>query len=370
MSKLANDFGRVFRGSKLAQLANNQKSTPFDPSKSFPTHQIIESLPSSYSRRDFGLKMRLPKRLKTRRIVVNDLDNKYGMPDYEPLNGFYWKKQRFREMGVPVKAKSPGNGKHTANPLFPEFTTQSAAAAGASQTIASVLDIQTQPINSHKFKNQVKPDVERLRRPFLRWLAQTYPERLDQTDLTEELSEFLKTDAVKSFKQGRDTIPESYGNRLSGTAGLSYQLGGRLSQTPNGVEASKVVPGRWLQSRVSANLFGVGGFVGQSSVSPSRVKYLGKLNNTVKPILSTGKFGREFKVPVVTRGATLDLDAKKLSISVEPVRAAKRRATGGTSLSSIRNSISPRSPLGGIDKDETSVLNSLLGLLESVDKKK
>lgn len=378
----AGRFSRLFRNTKIAQLPKTSGELGLDKSKAFPTHQVIESLPSSFSRRDFGLKIRLPKKLKTRRIVINDLDNKYGLPDFEPLNGFYWKKQRFREFGIPVQIRRSGlknlqnSITNNASPLFPK----NSRATGDKTTIAGTLDLKRQSITSKTFESQLKPQLRKLRRPFFEWLVKNYPDRLYHADLSKELTEFLNQTkpsiAVKSTGNGkRDprspkfNIGPSYADKLSGTAGLSYNLGGRLLQTPNGIESSKVLPGRFLQSKITGHHFALGGFVGYSSASQSQVKYLNKLNTLNRPITGSDSFSREFKVPIVPKHAYINPENHTLELQLDPVRSMKRyRGKNGTSLSSIKRTISPRSSIGGNDK-ETSVLNSLLGLLESVDKK-
>ncbi|QPG74114.1 hypothetical protein FOA43_001436 [Brettanomyces nanus] len=370
----AGEFTRLFRNSRVAQVPNNLGKLGLDRSKAFPTHQIIEALPSSFSRRDFGLKIRLPKKLKTRHIVINDLDNKYGLPDFEPLNGFYWKKLRFREFGIPVRVKGSGLGNGmqknavSSSPLFPAKYQSSDRT-----TISGALNLKRQSLYSKEFQKHIKTELRKLRRPFITWLVEKYPERLSHTDLSNEIIEFLEEKKPQLNLKNTDfqlKIPSSYADKLSGTAGLSYTLGGRLLQTPNGVESSKVLPGRFLQSKITGHHFGLGGFVGYSSASQSQVKYLNRLSTLNKPITGTDKFSREFRVPIIPKHAYINLESKKLDLDLDPVRSIKRYGKGknGTSLSSIKKYISPRSPLSGNDK-ETSVLNSLLGLLESVDKK-
>ncbi|VEU21167.1 DEKNAAC102101 [Brettanomyces naardenensis] len=370
----AGEFTRLFKNTRVAQLPQNLGKLGLDRSKAFPTHQVVEALPSSFSRRDFGIKLRLPKKIKTRRIVINDLDNKYGLPDIEPLNGFYWKKLRFREFGIPVKVKGTGLSSlqkvgSASSPLFPS---KESSGPDKTTTISSALNVRRQSLYSQEFQKKVKPELRKLRRPFVQWLVKKYPDRLVNSDLSNEIIEFLgevRPQIGQKNEQNGFEIPSSYSEKLSGTAGLSYTLGGRLLQTPNGVESSKVLPGRFLQSRITGHHFGLGGFVGYSSASQSQVKYLNKLGSLNKPITGTDKFSREFKVPIVPKHAYINLENRKLELDLDPVRSMKRYGKkNGTSLSSIKKSISPRSPLSGNDK-ETSVLNSLLGLLESVDKK-
>ncbi len=366
---VAERLGHLFKNSRIAQLPKHISNADIDFQKAYPTHQIIEALPSSFSRRDFGLKVRLPKKLKSRRIIIEDIDNKYGLPDFKTLNGFYWKKLRFQEMDLPVEIKGTGfNGVDRQgginSPLFPR---ENVEVDGKKKPISVALHLNKQSFKSKKFQDQVKPRLEKLRKPFSRWLAQKYPERLGKPDFSDEISEFIvETVGDSNSKMG---LPPSYKNQLSGTAGLSYKLKGRLHQTPNGVESVKVFPGRLLQSKMTGYHFGLGGFVGYSSASQSQVKYLGKLSEVSKPIVGSEKFSRELRIPLVPKHAYINLFSKKLELQVDPVRSNKRyRGNNRTSLSSIKSSRSPRSSIAGNDK-ETSVLNSLLGLLETVDNK-
>lgn len=360
---VAEKFATLFKNSKIAQLPKHLGNKDVDFQKAYPTHQIIEALPSSFSRRDFGLKVRLPKKLKSRRIIINDIDNKYGLPDFNTLNGFYWKKLRFQEMDIPVEVKGLENN-GVSSPLFPGASVD---ADESKKPISMALHINKQSLNSKKFKKEVKPSLEKLRKPFSRWLAQKHPESLEKPDLSDEISEFVVENTRDSTSKMH--LPSSYKSQLSGTAGLSYKLKGRLYQTPNGAESVKVFPGRLLQSKMTGYHFGLGGFVGHSSASQSQVKYLSKISELSKPIVGSDKFGRELKIPLVPKHAYINLMNKKLELHVDPVRSNKRYGGNNrTSLSSIKNSISPRSSIAGNDK-ETSVLNSLLGLLETVDNK-
>ncbi|GMF00651.1 unnamed protein product [Ambrosiozyma monospora] len=170
----AGEFSKAFKTTRVAQLPSKLGELGLDQSGAFPTHQVIESLPSSFSRRDFGLKLRLPKKTKTRYIVINDIDNKYGLPDFEPRSGFLWKKLRFQELGIPVTSResslaSDKNTKKT-NPLFP--TTE---VTHNTESIAQALNIERQPLDSANFKTVVKPALKQLRKPFMKWLQEHHP---------------------------------------------------------------------------------------------------------------------------------------------------------------------------------------------------
>jgi hypothetical protein len=317
-------LGKLLKNTKISQLQKSIGDRVLNSNDGFPTHQIIEAPSSSFSRRDFGLKMRIPKKIKTRRIIVNDLDNKYGLPNFEILNGDYFKKQRFQELGIPVNANFSNtntfkNGyankdavKPSYNPLF-----SSSKEFSAPQTISGLLHIKNQPLNSENFLKNIKPELKSLRRPFLKWLAQNYPESLSKASLNEEFQKFLEVEKPQLISNDKNFIPSTYADNLSGTAGLSYNLKGRLFQTPNGPQSSRIVPGRIVGTSGNTKC-AVGGFVANVSNNLSRGSYVEKLilqNRTV----DGENFARQLKVPTSVTEATLYLDNKQLTLNAEPV---------------------------------------------------
>lgn len=325
-------FGKLIKDTKISQLQASIGNRELNANNGFPTHQIIESPSSSFSRRDFGLKMRIPKKIKTRRIIVNDLDNKYGLPNFETLNGDYFKKLRFQELGIPVNAifshsnstnsnlnsKSTSNDQSTSklthNPLFPsskEFSTP--------QTIAGLLHIKNQPLNSKDFIDKIKPELKSLRRPFLTWLAKNHPESLSKKSLYEEFKKFVEIEKPHLFNDNKYYIPSTYENKLSGTAGLSYNLRGRLFQTPYGPKTSRIVPGRIVSKFTNYTKCTIGGFVGNIgnvAANNSYVETLALQNRSVED----NKFAREFKIPATVTNATMILDSKSLDLTVTPIK--------------------------------------------------
>lgn len=329
MIKSANgpaSMGKLLKNTKLSQLQNSIGDRTLNANSSFPTHQIIEAPTSSFSRRDFGLKMRIPKKIKTRRIIVNDLDNQYGLPNFETLNGDYFKKQRFQELGIHVNAHfsdinsssknnsslNKNSNKVSYNPLFPsskQFSTP--------QSIAGLLQIKNQPLNSTNFLTNIKPELRSLRQPFLKWVAQNHPESLTKNSLSEEFQKFIETERPQIISNNKNFIPSIYADQLSGTAGLSYNLKGRLFQTPNGPQSSRIVPGRVVGKSEGPRL-AVGGFVANVSQSPSRGNYIDTLtlqNRTV----DGENFARQLAVPTSVTGASMYLDKKQFNLTVQPI---------------------------------------------------
>ncbi|ODV82811.1 hypothetical protein CANARDRAFT_209663 [[Candida] arabinofermentans NRRL YB-2248] len=371
------DFARLFKTTKLAQLPNRLGDLGYDKAQAYPTHQIIESLPSSFSRKDFGLKVRLPKTLKTKHIIVNDLDNKYQLPDFEPLNNFYYKKLKFQELGIPVSTINDNqNNIQSSSFLFPKK--KSTNNDNDKKTIADILSIPKQSTSSKSFQS-IKNNLRSLRQPFKEWLVQHYPERISSEDLTSEIVEFLQSTNIQNelnlnLKKDSSSpiIPSSYASGLSGTAGLSYNLKGRLFQTPNGAISKKVVPGRLVKPTSTGVRFGLGGFIGQSSINASQVPYLNDMRNTNRPLNNKGQFSREFKIPLIAKDVTLNLDTGRLKFDIQAVKVRRDDSSFGSRNGSLfQRKVTRRVPLGGNeDGSGQSVLNSLLGMLNMEERKK
>lgn len=337
-------FSQILKDTKIAQLQASIGDNILEANKAFPTHQIIEAPASSFSRRDFGLKMRIPKKIKTRRIIVNDLDNKYGLPNFETTNGSYFKKLRFKELGIPVRAtRSNRNSqllsdddtknKRFMNPLLPQNEDVS------SQTIAELLHLKNQSLNSTKFVKDIKPELRKLRKPFFTWLAKNHPDCLNKKIEVEHFHQFVKETRPQLFNNDKNFIPSTYLEKLSGTAGLSYNLKGRLFQTPYGPKTSRVVPARVVSKSMSPKC-AVGGFIANIPNSSAHHSYIDKLSVQNRAI-ENGKFAREFEVPVVVTSANLLLDDHRLSLRAEQtkprIRETPKRANSKVSSSMLSN---------------------------------
>lgn len=353
-------FGSLLKDTKISQLQASIGNRELNANNGFPTHQIIEAPASSFSRRDFGLKMRIPKKIKTRRIIINDLDNKYGLPNFEKLNGDYFKKLRFQELGIPVSAtytaEAPtrpsafnSNSKDaeatiqpSQNPLF-----SSSKQSASSQTIASLLHIKNQPLQSTDFVKDIKPRLQSLRKPFLQWVAKNYPDELSKPSVA-LFKLYVESEKPQLFNDNKNYIPSTYANALSGTAGLSYNLKGRLFQTPKGSKTSRIVPGRIVSKQMNA-IATVGGFVGNvrnTSANDNYVKNLALQNR----VIEEDKFAREFKIPATVDRATLILDSNSLGLNVTPV----------TTANNSRSKVSSRSRSAQVASAQIEDLLSLL----------
>ena len=347
-------MGRLFKNTKIPQLQNSIGDSILNANSSLPTHQIIEAPTDSFSRRDFGLKMRIPKKIKTRRIIVNDLDNKYGLPNFETLNGDYFLKKRFRELGIPVNASYNENSNNNnnnlnnnknqrffnnnnnnlnnnndsnnndpdilnsllkcENPLF-----ESSKEFSKSKLISGTLDITNQPLNSINFIKNIKPELKNLRKPFLKWLTINNIQITNNYELSSYFKSFIESENLKlSNNANKNEIPKNAYNQLSGTAGLSYTLKGRLFQTPNGVKSNRVVPGRIVGNNSSSSKAAIGGFIANITRQASNDNYVESLVSQTK-MIDENKFSRQVQVPLVIDNVTLNLKNKNLNLNAVPV---------------------------------------------------
>lgn len=339
----SSQMGKLLKTTKISQLQNSIGDRVLNANGAFPTHQIVEAPAASFSRRDFGLKMRIPKKIKTRRIIVNDLDNKYGLPNFETLNGDYFKKLRFQELGIPVEAnydnvkaakemlENDTTLELTTNPLF-----KSSKAFSTPNTIAGLLQVKNQPLNSDEFLQSVKPELKSLRKPFLEWIATTRPQHMNERnkDLFKTFIQETKPELFKNISNSANTIPKSQYEKLSGTAGLSYNLKGRIIQTPNGPQLSRLVPGRIVTRTNDTYMGAVGGFVTDIRTTEVRNTSVEKLVAQNKTVDDTGKFARQVLVPTHVKNAKLSLSSKRLEINASPV--VKKKSFGGDRSQRVR----------------------------------
>ncbi|KAK9234960.1 mitochondrial ribosomal protein subunit-domain-containing protein [Lipomyces kononenkoae] len=95
-------FDDLLRHSKLFSLP--RRLTAFSAEGRLPSHQIIEALPSSFERGEWGLKSQLPKSkmVKNRRVVLHSLDTPEGFASFAPAEKFYKARLRFEELKMPI----------------------------------------------------------------------------------------------------------------------------------------------------------------------------------------------------------------------------------------------------------------------------
>ncbi|KAK9318009.1 mitochondrial ribosomal protein subunit-domain-containing protein [Lipomyces starkeyi] len=95
-------FDELLRHSKLFSLP--RRLAAFSAEGRLPVHQIIEALPSSFERGEWGLKSQLPSSdmVKNRRVVLHSLDTPEGFASFAPAEKFYKARLRFEELKLPV----------------------------------------------------------------------------------------------------------------------------------------------------------------------------------------------------------------------------------------------------------------------------
>ncbi|KAK9377858.1 mitochondrial 37S ribosomal protein bS1m [Lipomyces chichibuensis] len=95
-------FDDLLRHSKLFSLP--RRLAAFNGEGRLPAHQIIEALPSSFERGEWGLKSQLPSSamVKNRRVVLHSLDTPEGFASFAPAEKFYKARLRFEELKLPV----------------------------------------------------------------------------------------------------------------------------------------------------------------------------------------------------------------------------------------------------------------------------
>lgn len=343
---MSQKFAKLLSNSKLASLATPAKKFSAADTKHLPTHQTIQTTAASLSRHDFGLKAALPSKVKSRYIIVDDLDTIEHLTNFETVSGFYWTKLRFQELGVPV---IPLNHNEPKNVLFAEHGTNkrildfiegnaTESLAGESSEKTNIfktlqggkilrltnllgIDSTTPKATLQALNNNLKS----IRKDFQKWLLENYPEKVsaksfNKNALSLELLEFLSTQIKDGKLLKSDTLNEdktflklassggssgsgaamsSNGNsrlnsKILGNGGLSYLQNGRLHNTVNGFHNSTVVPGRLVSEN---DTYGALGFV---SKLPSNMASQGTAARS-----APGKHFKDTMIPSAVYGAQL-----------------------------------------------------------------
>ncbi|KAK5778725.1 hypothetical protein RI543_004397 [Arxiozyma heterogenica] len=300
----------LLRESKLAQVAKpslrHRLSFTLRGSH-FPTHQIIETKPSSLARNDWGLKNSIPTnkyQKQTKYMVVEQLDTLERMTQFEYNGGSQWNRIRFQEMGIIPKFNigqrnplfnfkenklidesnsdnninsnnnnSPSINSCDETPRKNTNTYRNRQVIGDSQLrmISQVLNVNnpTSPNNHHngnhgtmtmkQEKIQLKSKLNLLRqyrKEFKEWLLANYPEsllhkRFNSMELKDKASQFLQE---KLYSKSKNNPIGYINDRIVGTGGLTYNLSGRLKVTPHGIRDKVIVPGRILSNTTNRGM--------------------------------------------------------------------------------------------------------------------
>ncbi|OBA22879.1 mitochondrial ribosomal protein L51 [Metschnikowia bicuspidata var. bicuspidata NRRL YB-4993] len=255
---------RLFKHSKLAQVALPLSKNVRGPSTSSPTHQIIYTPKSSALRSDYGMKTALPKQVGVSHIAFNDIDSAKSMPDVEKRAGPLYTRLRFQESEVVLKKSY-----NKANPLFAWEDSKSLQGIKSDmpESIATQLNMnRNASLLDVKKAMAENPEIYT---NFKQWVLENSPESFMlkvPSKFDALLKEFFSTSKFVRRRENslEDMIKPQDRSKASGarssvqgTAGLSYLQRGRLINSPNGIKHGSIVPGRLLGEREAT----IGGFV-------------------------------------------------------------------------------------------------------------
>lgn len=303
--KPMSNLQKLLKGSKISQLAEPNRREAANYFKLFPTHQVIQTTPNSLYRKDYGLKANLPSKVKSRFLELDEMDTMQRMTDFECLSGSYWKKVRFQEMNLPISFKK--------NALFEGFTEIKPKSENLTN-LSVLLNFDYKNATDGELKILLGK-LRELRKPFVEWLLKTKPSVLLQqsNDFSSEIRDFLAMCEKSPYhykKLSQLGLKKDGSLKTAGTAGLSYALKGRLCNTPNGIQAKKIIPGRYVGD-LNKN-FAVGGFIARGADSAST-----SVAQMIKSVRD--KHPRQLEIPVSLENAEFNPD-NSLRINVTPMR--------------------------------------------------
>ncbi|GMM37911.1 mitochondrial 37S ribosomal protein [Saccharomycopsis crataegensis] len=275
-------FANLLRNSKIASVATPLKKFDAFAPKYYPTHQVIQTTSASLNRQDFGIKASLPKKIKGRYIILDDLDTLEGVTGFEPTSEFYWIKKRFQELGIPViPPKRIANQMST---LFADtesehqnkFKSEATNLYSLSDknrfvSLSDILGIDSS--TSPAVLKALSRDLKKIRHDFQQHVLKNHPQKLNpsafnKSSLALEALQFMskeveqhkisRVDSVNKDKTFLKLASNPRSAKIKGTGGLSYLQRGRLNSTVHGYSDTTVVPGRLVNE---GNNYGVAGFV-------------------------------------------------------------------------------------------------------------
>ncbi|SCU89436.1 LAFA_0E18030g1_1 [Lachancea sp. 'fantastica'] len=344
---MSSNLSHLLRNSRIAQVPKAGTTLASSSPKYAPTHQIIETRPSTLYRQEWGLKSSLPSKTKTKYIVFNDLDTLERLTTFEATGGSQWNRIRFQELGVAPKY-NPGK----ANPLF-EATVVSGNQLVPLSSLLNV-DASTPKAEVQRKVSQMK----NLRGAFKQWLLKNDPEALQNKsfsvkDMTGSALEFLNETTDHGVNLDSSSL-----RKTVGTGGLTYNLHGRLRNSPNGVIQKTIVPGRFLNAEGNDRLAAIGGFVanaGSSSVSTSQMDY------------RMGDFVRQVQVPFAVSHAAVQ-DNGKVVLRASAVGGISSRAKIQMNSRGYQQRPPRRTPSRSVTAEEsTRHAEELLNILTNFD---
>lgn len=285
------EFGRLLKNSRFASLVKPSGGKPGVK----PTHQVVQTTGAALFRQEWGLKYSLPHKVDTHYITFNDLDSYYQMIDFERAGGDHLKIDAFKETGLVLESESRGKK----NPLFYGSSKQ----VSKSVPLSKLFGLNGSPQN----KKKVLQKVAGLRAEFQKWLVQHYPALVKdrgfhQQQLSAQVHEFLSSYYIPRNLNNIELLKRNSVAKVRSTGGLSYNMKGRLSTSPDGIVDKVVMPGRFtsLELMGPKRIASVGGF---NTEVPSRASAL-QFNKAQEG----GKVARETVVPFVFESAVLHND--------------------------------------------------------------
>lgn len=343
---------KLFKNSRLAQVATPISSQIRGPKQTIPTHQVIYTPTSSALRSDFGLKTALPKQVGFSGIVFNEIDNFKKMPDVEKSSGYSFNRLRFQESEIPLK-----KAYNKPNPLFsqPESQTANFLRANLPDTALSRFNVGSDALIS-EVKALLKKNPE-LRKEFRKWLLEKSPESVMlkvPSKLDQLVKEFLQTSPIVR----REFAPQdlfrsetSDKGTVQGTAGFSYLQRGRLSNTPNGVRSGFIAPGRLVKDREAA----IGGFVASVNERTTLLQA-----NYIRS--APGKHSRQFVLPFKIVEAEL-MAKGAVRMYADGVKAGDWMQNSDSGSSNYAPSNPHFSSVSERNQQDSNALEALLGLV-------
>lgn len=285
------EFSRLLKTSRLSALP---KSKGRSRGRHYPTHQVVETRSAALDRNEWGLKYPIPSKVKSRYLSFTKLDSMEHMVDFEQNASFHLKRTRFQETGLVPEYETPRD-----NPLF--FDNSKSTRRFVS--IASLCNLNT---NSEQPEiSKATKQMRALRPQFIEWLLEKDPVLLknkpfNRIDLAGAAMEFLTEINAKKPVDSVARVSNHYKSsaRFQATGGLTYNLKGRLTNTPNGVAQKFVGPGRILNSSASARTVAYGGFTAELPLSSSNLQY--------NKAQSDGKSSREVVIPFTAEKAIFE----------------------------------------------------------------
>lgn len=307
-------LAHLLRGSRLSQVPKNSKPFVSSGAKYCPTHQIIETKPATLARQEWGLKAPIPSKVKSRYLVYNDLDTLERISTFEANGGSQWNRLRFQEMGL-APSYNPGK----ANPLFEG----SSSSSDKTTPLSSLLKHDGETVSSPAVLTRKLSQLKSLRQEFKQWLLEKDPEALKNKtfgvkDMNENAVQFLTERLSATSRSSILDINKASFKNIVGTGGLTYNVGGKLRNTPNGVVQKTIVPGRFLNLDGNDRLAAIGGFVANASSSTpmsSKVAY------------NMGDFVRELTFPFDVQKVSVD-ESGKLMIRAQVISGVSQRIRG------------------------------------------